>query len=152
MSHADSRLISNEHFKSSRISETFSIFLHKFYFKSHIHVLFVRMHHCTWTVLTYNLVPGSERKQLLLFFHYYNKQHLGRNKQRWDWECLRTDRHATLVNLVLKFFAMIASLTLGTWEQVGSWLAVLNAFRTISWTLFKLKHSWNTHQTLILLV
>jgi hypothetical protein len=32
-----------------------------------------------------------------------------------------------------------------------SWLAVLNAFPTLSCILLKLKHSWNIHQTFILL-
>jgi hypothetical protein len=30
-----------------------------------------------------------------------------------------------------------------------TWLAVLNAFPTLSCILFKFKHSWNIHQTFI---
>jgi hypothetical protein len=33
-----------------------------------------------------------------------------------------------------------------------SWSAVLNAFPTLSCILLKLKHSWNTLQTFILLI
>ena len=32
------------------------------------------------------------------------------------------------------------------------WLAVLNAFPTLSCTLFQLKHSWNTRQSFILFI
>jgi hypothetical protein len=38
------------------------------------------------------------------------------------------------------------------YESCRPWLAVLNAFPTLSCILFKLKHSWNTHQTFILLI
>jgi hypothetical protein len=41
------------------------------------------------------------------------------------------------------------------WELTVTWacrLAVLNAFPTLSCTLLKLKHSWNTHQTFILFI